>query len=103
LKRTISALTASFLLSACTPYPSNEEITRIKAQGLNVIVQQSDTHPARWGASLDETKHFGANTQSLRMASIEAIEVVSGCSVVPESVFSDQYGRILSEVDCDQS
>jgi len=97
----MTATTASILISACTPYPSNEDMTRISAQGLNLIVQQSDNYPARWGASLDETKHLGANTQNLRMASIEAIEVVSGCNVVPESVFADNYGRILSEVDCD--
>jgi hypothetical protein len=91
-------------LTACSPYMygGGGEVVPIEIEGDYFVVQKSLEHPGRWGARPDETKEFWMNLHTRQLKGIEAIEIVSGCKVLPSTILNDSSSyAVFAVVDCD--
>lgn len=91
-------------LTACSPYMygGGGEVVPIEIEGDYFVVQKSLEHPGRWGARMDETKEVWMNLHTQQLKGIKAIEIVSGCKVLPSTVFKDYTSTsVFAVVECD--
>lgn len=93
-------------IAACAPYDpyGSSPTVQTEAGGYSMIVQKDPRGGDAYSATIDHTRQLvslGYDPLTRRRVSIEAIENVSGCSVVPETVvLQDRSRAVFAEVDC---
>lgn len=109
--RTVQLVIFCFLAS-CSVAPfqlagmqNGGAMTALDVRSFPVVVQVSATNSARYVVARDESRQddiYVSDAAELRSIFIEAIETVSRCDVLSETIFypSDPYTSLVADVSC---
>lgn len=98
MRTAILALAGALLSAACDQALS--ERTEVAVEGQRYAVYPMRNRPGAWYAEPADRSAFFSPFPGLRAGNVRAIEAVSGCEVIPETVRHVDHISTDAEVDC---